>query len=85
MPSPFEEFHDIVTRLVTSEEPDLVLQDLFNLLADLGREEFSEAVQHLPRVPLTQEQRSVVAAMVEHAAGQKGCGIPGWANREHMD
>ncbi len=77
-PAAGERFREILAALRDRGEERFALASLHDLLADLPRGEFPEALAEAPLDGLSAEARNRVAAMVEHAAARSVVPPPAW-------
>lgn len=81
LPDERARYDELLQALVQEEEPGYVLAELNELLDRIGPTELPEITTEPPPAELSDYLQNYVAAMVEHAAHQKGARPPEWVTR----
>ncbi len=71
-------FQQLVRKLASSSFKSYILAEIHDLLNSAAKEEFEQIVLELPEAKLSLYWENYIAAMVEHAAYQKGVKPPSW-------
>lgn len=78
LPDPTSRFPSILADVATPSERRLALAELHDLLAGLTPAQFAAVGPGSGLATLTEEDRNLVAAMIEHAAARRKASPPAW-------
>lgn len=78
LPPSRNDLQEIFATLARTTEPSYALADLNDLLSRLLAAEFQAATAEKPADPLSPYLENYIAALIEHAAAQKGVPSPTW-------